>query len=430
MFNIPQKKLPDFVNDKNRLNVLFSPLRNRTVNPKDYDSKIESWKTLIRLYCDCNNIYAFTEAQLSSVFIHNGRPPNCLNAVLQEMVREGLLENENDFFRKSSKEWGSWAADLLIKRPLSWSFNKLRSSVGFSNETAEKLVFKHLLKEKSIELFRLLPHQFQERIISVESLLLLLKDQGNEITLDNLRYLLCYLEKENKVAFSSDSGNFHSQLLKFAKSPNDFVSPITEIDITIYVLEKNEKSLQETTEKLNESIKRSILEAKMHLKQGNNRQMAKHCLLKKHELEKRLEKKLNCLHNIQILLDQLKEAEMNAEVMQTYKKAVAAFNSTVKEKGLTEDNIDDTLIQLNEALEMHNDIETSLAQPPSTLIFDESELERELADLMKSDSTSGSNNGNVDELANQLNDLKLPDAPLSPIKGKENKSFGLPSSQS
>lgn len=69
---------------------------------------------------------------------------------------------------------------------------------------------------------------------------------------------------------------------------------------------------------------------------------------KKRELEKRIDKKLSALHNIQNLVEQIHETHSDAHVWEAYKNALAAFNTSFKDTGMSEDAIEDTMIKLGD----------------------------------------------------------------------------------
>jgi charged multivesicular body protein 7 len=121
--------------------------------------------------------------------------------------------------------------------------------------------------------------------------------------------------------------------------------PISEVDITAYTLEQNEKLLVKSVEELEDQVALCLMEVKTHLLKGH-RQLAKTCLKRKHEIEKRLTHKANALHNIQVLLERIKDVHTDAGVWRSYKQAISAFNSTIQETGLTEDSVEDTMNKL------------------------------------------------------------------------------------
>lgn len=415
MFDIPDEHLPDFARDKDRLTVLFAPLRNRTVNPKDFDSKLASWKTLIQLYCIYNNVYSFALSDLNKVFVFNGRSPSCLEVVVQEMIKNGELLLVEVFSKSNPSTWSGWFTDIVVKRPVSWSLTKIRNSF-FNPSREENYVHLNVVKNKSEELLKILPETFKNKLISLEELLVII---GNRTSQENVQLLLHNLIKQQKIDITNLNKNNTSEhssniLIKFGDGQK--VKQITDMDLAVYTLEKNEKLLLQNIEKLEDEVENTNKEAKEHLKKGH-KQMAKNCIRKRHEIEKRITKKSNALHNVQVLLEQIRDTHSDAHVWESYKQALSAFDLTFKETGLSEDSVDDTMIKLGEMLDLQQDIEASLAKMPGN--ESESDLEQELADLMKSEDGNTGNNGGIDGMEKQLDDLELnlPDVPThSPNK--------------
>lgn len=108
------------------------------------------------------------------------------------------------------------------------------------------------------------------------------------------------------------------------------------------------------------------------------RQAARSCLRRKHVLDSCVDKRTSALDNIHALLTHLEEAKSNAEVLEAYKLGVAALKSTWKESGLTEDNVADTMVQVQEVLDVHDEIQAALAKTVEA----EDDLECELAQLL------------------------------------------------
>ncbi|XP_072376235.1 charged multivesicular body protein 7 [Diabrotica undecimpunctata] len=413
MFNISEENLPECLQDENRLNVLFAPIRNRSVNPKDWDNKISSWKTIIKAYCDSNDIYTFTLSSLNAVFVRNGRPPSCLSEVLSEMERIGDIQPLEVFLKKNNHSWTGWATDLLVKRPFIWSFNKVKSSMFTQDKSQQSMVILEVIKSKCDQLLKSVPDNFKNKLISLKDILDILNKSPTYI--DDVKLILHYMSNNNLVDIthltSKNENELETTLIKFTDGSKN--NSISELDIGIYTLEQNEKVVLKGIEEMEDTIEKCTQEAKMHLAK-NHRQMAKSCLRKKHGLEKSLEKKANALHNIQTLLHQIHETHSNAHVWESYKNVLSAFNYTFKETGLSEETIDDTMIKLGEVLDKNEDIQSALSRP--THEFDEAELEEELADLLKEDeSEGGPPDGGVntsdleDKLAN-LN-ISLPEIP-------------------
>lgn len=343
MLNIPEDKLPQEFKDEARLTSLFSPFRSRTVNPKDWDTKIASWKHLIYLYCINNYVYSFTFNVLNKAFIRNGRPPSCLSVVVEELVKSGELEYSEQFLKKN-QNWGGWATDL-IKKPISWSLSTIRKSLFVPSQDKEQVyVHVEVIKQESLNLIKKIPHK--NKLISLNQVLEILDKDVSHV--DDIKLLVHYLAKNQKAEVTILQQNVKEVdkfLIKFAE--NDAVTPISEVEIGVYVLEQNEKLFTKHVEDLEDEISNCIKEVKVHLLKGH-KQLAKTILRKKHEVEKRLERKINALHNIQVLLEKIRDVHTDADVWKSYKHALAAFNTTFTETGLNEDAVEDTMLKLGE----------------------------------------------------------------------------------
>lgn len=210
-----------------------------------------------------------------------------------------------------------------------------------------------------------------------------------------------------------DPNDNKTQLVKLAE-PGDKAKPVTEQELAIYSLQYNENKLSKSIEKLESEKEELILEAKAFLKKGM-RQSAKNCLRKKKDLEKRIDKQAASLENIQCLLDNVRDAESNNRVVESYKYGLAALKSTFQEAGTTADNVADTMDEVKDMLEQHDEIKESIGSPLSPTV-DELELEDELAELL-------ANNVAPSPLSKLLNDFPVPpsESPTS-SPSKENLS--------
>lgn len=57
---------------------------------------------------------------------------------------------------------------------------------------------------------------------------------------------------------------------------------------------------------------------------------------------------MDALHNIQILLEKIHETHNDAHVWEAYKNALAAFDTSFKDTGISESAIEDTMIKLGD----------------------------------------------------------------------------------
>lgn len=272
MFHIPENKIPDCLKDEQRINVLFAPLRSRSVNPKDWDSKISSWKLIIKVYCDTNDIYTFSLSQLNNIFVRNGRPPSCLNEVINDMINNGEIQVLDIFFRKTTNTWSGWAMDILVKRPMIWSFNKVKDQIFTRVNTDHTFVHLDTIHSKSKNLLDVIPQKFKIKLISFRELLFLLNKDTSQVA--SIKLLLHYLQNCKKVDVTNlstiNKEEVDTLLIKFGDGTE--VVPISEVDIGVYALEQNEKSLSKNIELLEDEIQECTQEAKLHLSK-NHRQL-------------------------------------------------------------------------------------------------------------------------------------------------------------
>ncbi|XP_060524025.1 charged multivesicular body protein 7 [Cylas formicarius] len=407
MFNIPPEKLPSWLPDEERLNVLFGPLRNREVNQRDWEDKISSWKAIIKIYCEANNIFCFTLSNLKEVFQRHGRPPNCLEEVIESMLKNKEIEILESFNRKPAETWSELALNVILK-PVTWSFTKMKTKIFYSLNDCQ-FVHLEVVKNKSQTLLSSVPESYRKKLINAHELTKL--SNMNSKTSD-IKLLLHYLYLKDKIDIRNINARTQNELesivLKIYEAGKD--KTITELDIGIYILEENENLLSKHIETMEDEIQNCLKNAKIHLAQ-KHRHSAKVCLIKKHSLEKRLQKKINALHNIQNLLEQIKDSHTDAHIWEAYKSALNAFNKTYTDIGLTEEAVEDTMLKLGEVLEINEDIQSALAH--QILEDNSSDIENELEELLKGshsnkDPPPDDESGLSDDLENRFQKLKIP----------------------
>lgn len=267
---LPKNIEPECWNDQQRLNVLFAPIRSRSVNPQDWDSKYNFWKTLICDYCDYCGIYIFKVSDLEEVFKKDGRTPKCLEMVIKEMEKVGECVPLSCFLEKNSENWSSWAANIFIKKPLLWSYRTIKDAV-IPPEKDVTYVHKETVRKKARQLLISLPDDQKNKILTLGELLGLTKDICNGI--NNVKLLLHYLVNENKAAIKelyTESTNTKNKYAHFLiKLDDKKVQPITDVEIGIHTLEQNEKALLENIEKLEDEVVEIRESAKRHLAKGH-----------------------------------------------------------------------------------------------------------------------------------------------------------------
>ncbi|GLV43940.1 uncharacterized protein CBL_12764 [Carabus blaptoides fortunei] len=427
--DLPPEKLPDFWHDNARINALYAPFRDQAVNAQDWDSKLNFWKSLLNTWCNYNKCCVFTEADLKKYFIRNGRIPACLSVVLNELYKDKDLQTFDQFMEPPQQTWSGWAVNLVVKKPVVWSFNKLKNTFFTSVANDTKYVHVPSVKKLSDTLFNSVPDTYRNKLITSEEFFSVSK--LDNIDSETVQLLLHYLQCQNKIVLVQmpdiNNENNHNEitLVKVGSVENKMSSAVDEVDIAKYKLDKHELVLLTKIEDLEKDKTEITNNVKAYLAKGM-RQMAKRCLRKQHEIEKRIEQHVGALENLQALSDRIGTAETDSKVLDSYKTGLAALKSVFKENDLSEESISDTMLDMSETLETHNDIQSALSQ--STLSNADAELEDELAELLNEPSTDHTREH--DELFNtleqRLKNLQLPSVPTHSPDAKKSLKESRP----
>ncbi|KAF8768120.1 Charged multivesicular body protein 7 like protein [Argiope bruennichi] len=143
---IERSDFPIDWNDDIRMNFLFSPFRERSVNPEGYDAKINFWINTIQDLCMKSQCPVISNTALCAAFDRKNRQPVCLDIVLENMMRQGLIMRMNDYTKiEQEKGWLGWSFDMLVQKPVSWGFSSVHSLLNF-NKTEEKFIILSVVK--------------------------------------------------------------------------------------------------------------------------------------------------------------------------------------------------------------------------------------------------------------------------------------------
>lgn len=211
---------------------------------------------------------------------------------------------------------------------------------------------------------------------------------GAEFTVDGVEVALHYLHCKQKASIQTTKIDQKEVVLcKLAVDVKCNVEPITPLDISIYTLNKMEKSLTKSAETIENDIDRTDALVRQYIR-DKKRQLAKSFLRKKHVLEKNLTKTSNALTTIQTLLLQIDETKHNAKIVEAFKMGTKTLKNALDDKNITVDNVDDALADVKDILETNADIQFALSGAQFNDILsegsvDDETLEAELADLLE-----------------------------------------------
>lgn len=417
---LPSEIMPECWNQEERMNALFSPFRSKSANPQDWVSKYKFWQNIIYEWLKYTTRCSFSITDLNSAFKRKGCTPLCLVSVIEELIRNNEIITETEFLKEPCDSWTSWSIDIFIKKPLVWSFSKVKSYV-VSNEVNKETRYVHLqiVRELGKTILSILEEEQENILMPFSEIVKNCKSKINKNISDNIVMLvLIYLRREKKVTFTNNA-NENELLIKITVHSLD---NITEIEEGLYKLLKQENELVKEIQHMEEKKINILNQTKSYLDKGLQ-QVAKTHLKKKLVLENTIKKRVHTLENIQTLILSIQNTHTNTAVLAAYKTGSNVLKK-LNESGLTESNVRDVMDDLSEALEEQNEVQLMLSE---TMKIDDSdiELEQELEELMKLDENvfpvipNTKLTSDVDELEKSLKALHVENTSISNIHSPE-----------
>ena len=357
--------------DNERMNVMFAPLRHKELNPESWNSKILFWGSLIDKWCLNNKKCSITVEELEKAFQRDGNTPHCLQEVLSECVRTGLVVDQGRFVASITPKdtWGGWvksvgwgAVQSLGDRVVGHSPSSL-----VVPQVAEKLIEEMFSKLKNVEPMLKLKH-FQ--FLSEENL--------QDFQDSDSRVLFEFLCAKKLVAVTVVQ---NTKIFKI--SLDNSIVAFDETDVGIIKLHQTLGILDKDIESLENEVKNLGAKVKQLLK-SNSRQSAKSFLQRQKIVEKSLEKKLNQKLNTESILDEILGAESNKKVVDSYKAGLDALKAALNDKSL--ENVDDLMDEIGDTFSKGDDLTTTLSKNVLDDSIDTIDLEQELSDLSREES--------------------------------------------
>lgn len=408
-FLLPAEKLPECWNQEERMSALFSPFRSKSANPQDWISKYKFWHDLIYEWLEYTMQCSFSINDLNEAFKRRGCTPLCLVTVIEELLRNNEIIKETDFYQEPCETWTAWSIDIFIKKPISWSFSKVKNYVAGQNVNNIEVKYIHLriIQELGDIILSIVDIKKDNVLFPISEIVEYCKSKTKkQISEDTVRLVLEWLRRRKKVTFRK-SFNSNNELL--VKISTQTVNEITEIEEGIYKLMKQENELIKEIELMEQEKLNIINEAKSYLAKKLH-QMAKTRLRRKMELEKTIEKRAQALANLRTLITNIEDAHSNSAVLSAYKTGSDVLKK-IEQNGLTEYNVKDVMDDINEILEEKQEIDSVLSETLN-LTDSDAELEKELAELLNKDNTNISNtvfesNPEIKKLEQRLKDLHM-----------------------
>ncbi|KAG5280582.1 hypothetical protein AALO_G00061760 [Alosa alosa] len=407
MSSLPQSKedcsfeFPSDWGDDARMAFLFSAFKeNRDVDSTDWDGKMDFWTPLIINRCRRRGSVCVNLHELNESFRRKGSSPLGLGTVLQSMYRNGKVQKESEFAANVDSGWLSWGVGLLLVKPLKWTLSTLLGSGRVPLE--ESFVVIELVKEKAVKLletYRSSP--LADRcLLSFQELRTLASHVCSDET--NLCLALLQLQRDKQVTVSLHEGE---KLVKFSQPGQGRVSPVSDVDLGIYQLQRSEKLLGERVEALGKEADKCKEEARALLSEGKKSQ-ALRCLRGRKRVEKRADRLYAQMETVKGILDRIAHSQTDRLVMQAYQTGVAALRLSLKD--VTVEKAESLVDQIQELCDTQDEVNQTLAGGAlDTTGGDTVELEEELMSLLENSAPDGQ--------------LDLPEVPSGPLSSSREK---------
>lgn len=174
-----------------------------------------------------------------------------------------------------------------------------------------------------------------------------------------------------------------STVLKFGTATHKAFA-FTEMELAIHKLESTERHLEKQIKLLEQEMHDHEETAKQLLGE-KKRALAKVALRKRDSRGKRLEKRLQCLANVQTLIDKIHEVADDGKVIDAYRTGTKSLQMALKKSGITLDTVDKAIADMQDVMEVHDEIKSALATVGVPADDNDSELEKELEQLLDND---------------------------------------------
>ncbi|XP_054467136.1 charged multivesicular body protein 7 isoform X1 [Anoplopoma fimbria] len=375
MSHATEMSLPPEWCDDERMNFMFSDFNeNRDVNTTDWDSKMDFWTALVVKGCRDRGAVCVNLQDLNKTFRRKDKSPLGLATVIQSMARCGKIQRESEFAANVDCGWLSWGVGLLLVKPLKWTFSTLLGSNRVPLE--ESFVVIELVKEKAVELLKVYRSSgFASRsILSFPELCTLSSDVcADEST---LCMALLQLQRDKQVTVSVHEGE---KIVKFCLAGQDNVSPVSDVDMGIYQLQRSEKLLGERVEKLGLEADKCKEEARTLLREGKKSQ-ALRSLRGRKRVEKRADSLFAKLESIRGILDRIAQSQTDKMVMQAYQAGVSALRLSLKD--VTVERAESLVDQIQELCDTQDEVNKTISSGVTSADEDIDELEEELKSLL------------------------------------------------
>lgn len=365
--------LPEELKNDEQAAVLYSPFREKSLNPRSWTRKLEFWEKFLFKTASERNIISFSANDLPSLFQRRGIAPKGLATVIEELSKSGKLKKLESYSK--NENWLSWGFNSLVRRPLSWGVTHLLGSPSKSTDS-DVYVWPNIVEKVADEVItehhKNVKHEMSDGVMSLDTFRLqctmqVSSDQDFDI-------IFAHLQRCEKVRLKeTEDGKL---LIKICKSGERTALPFKDTDLQVYRISSTQRKLEKDLDNLSSKVDILYEEARTNVKQGK-KTLALHCLRKKNALKKVLDRRTACILKLEDIINKIEEAKTNEMVVKACEVGVAALKTLNSTFSL--DQVETVMDQVQETLDDQDEINQSirLTEPDQ----DES-LEAELENLL------------------------------------------------
>ncbi|KAK3606102.1 hypothetical protein CHS0354_006460 [Potamilus streckersoni] len=410
--------------DDTKMTVLFSPFREKNLNPRSWEQKVMFWTEMIQNEGHASGEAIISLKSLPGKFERKGRTPVCLQIVIEEMIRNGKLKKLSDLQQQDSVGWLSWGFSKLIKQPIKWSFQLLPWQNSGKKEEDDLYVLDDILKEKMDKLIE--SHCAAEHCDITDNVLEYseLREQQRQLCPSDLEFSLVIQELARIKRVQLYSMGNNTTLVKFTKNVGEkAVDPVSEQDLHILRIKKSHEEVTRQIEKSMKEVRRLTEEAKMH-KAKDMIKLALSSLRKRRLVQKRIEKLTGSLELLEDLLSRIRQAHSDEKVLEAVKSGTATLKVVTGKQSA--DSVAKFMDDLAEVTQEQDDIMSEMSFTSHFDVASQDELEAELDAILGEEEEEEEEEGKqimprksegqsyrVDEITAALNELNLPDVPCN-----------------
>lgn len=370
--------LPKDWDDDMKMTVMFSPFRDRHLNPKSWEQKMKFWSETILEYSLQQKEAIISVASLREKFRRKGKSPSCLDTVIQEMISKGQLKKLSDIENCATESWLSWGYSAFVKKPIGWSLKWLSRQ---PEETVdESFVVLEVIKEKAQQLL-----EIRGRLAQTDSINIVeydhLHEEHRDLCPTDAEFTLIMKELVDSKEVVIQKGDDNTKLVKFLhiKDKKKKTDKINEQDIHLHRIQKAHTEVKRQIEILSTEVKRLGTEA-VSLKQKGMAKQAMSCMRKRKLAQMRIDKLTGSMDTLEEILYRIKQAESNEMII----KAIEGGTSVLRDmtSKTTADDVANVMDNLADVTQTQEDI---MAELNATVCIDEpsqAELEEELSDIL------------------------------------------------